>query len=204
MAITFPLNMPDDDWTSAKVGVQFNNLTNVSLSNVAQTISKPGDLLMLEFSLPPKSRADAAAWQAWGLSLRGSFGSFYGYDRTATTARGVATGTPLVNGADQTGYELITDGWTTGQTGILKAGDWIEVNGLLRMVVADSDSDGLGNATLDISPGLWPGQEPADNAAITVSNPKGKFRLVDDMVSWDIDIIEMGRMKFSAVEDLRT
>ena len=203
MAISYPLTMPDDDWTAAKVGAQFNNLQTPSISNVVQTVSKPGDLLILEFSLPRKSRASAAEWQAWGMSLRGSFGSFYGYDRTAKTARGVATGTPLVNGADQTGYELVTDGWTTSQTGILLAGDWIEVNGLLRMVVADADSDVSGNATLDISPGLWPGQSPADNAAITVSNPKGKFRLVGDMISWDIDLIENGMMKFQAIEDLR-
>jgi len=203
MAITYPLTLPDDDWTAARVGAKFNNLSTPSLSNVVQTVSRPGDLLVLEFVLPPKKRADAAAWQAWGMSLRGSFGSFYGYDRTATAPRGVATGTPLVNGASQTGYELVTDGWTASQTGILKAGDWIEVNGLLRMVVADTNSDGSGNATLDISPGLWPGQEPADNAAITTSTPKGKFRLADENISWDIDLIEMGRMSFKAVEDLR-
>jgi hypothetical protein len=97
----------------------------------------------------------------------------------------------------------VTDGWTASQTNILRAGDWIEVGGLLRMVVADVDSDGFGNATLDISPGIGAGQSPADNAAIVTTNAKGKFRLVEDRIKWDSDMLRLGMMSFVAVEDLR-
>lgn len=90
---------------------------------------------------------------------------------------GVATGTPLVNGASQNvtyaaskdtqTQTLITDGWTNSQTGILKAGDVFTLAGVYAVnrrtrattgelaqftVISDADSDGSGNATFTISP----------------------------------------------------
>ncbi|MCP4410087.1 MAG: hypothetical protein GY807_20550 [Gammaproteobacteria bacterium] len=93
---------------------------------------------------------------------------------------GVATGTPLVNGASQnvtydsvkdTGQQsLITDGWTNSTTGILKAGDVFTIAGVyavnpvtkatlpfLRQFVVKADADSgasTGPATLTISPAI--------------------------------------------------
>lgn len=99
-------------------------------------------------------------------------------------------GTPLVNGASQTGTSLVTDGWTASAGSRLKAGNvftiagvyavnpWTrQTTGALRQftVTADTSSDGSGNATISISPEIvtsGPFQNvtgsPADNAAITV------------------------------------
>jgi hypothetical protein len=99
-------------------------------------------------------------------------------------------GTPLVNGASQSGASLITDGWTAAAASRLKKGDIFTIanvyaanpwtrksTGSLRQftVTADVSSDGSGNATLAISPAIvtsGPYQNvdagPADNAAITV------------------------------------
>lgn len=202
MTITYPLTLPDTGFTVSRFGADFNNVNSTSLNRSVQTVSRPGDLLVLEFSLPRKSRAQIAAWQAFGMALRGSYGSFYGFDPDARRPRGAAGGTPLVKGAAQSGYSLITDGWPNS-TAVLKAGDWIQAGGLLRMVVADATSNGSGEATLDISPGIGPGQAPADNAAITTTNPKGKFRLIDDRVTWESDVLRLGMMSFTAIEDLR-
>jgi hypothetical protein len=88
--------------------------------------------------------------------------------------RGTATGTPLTNGADQSGSELVTDGWTGSVTGILKEGDIITLGsssadytysvnpgnlltneGVAQFVVtADVDSDSSGNATIPIYPSI--------------------------------------------------
>lgn len=102
----------------------------------------------------------------------------YQNQSVATHTSGVATGTPLVNGADQdTTYalaknswtqSLITDGWTNSTTGILKAGDVITIAGVYAInkgtkdalsslqqfvVTADADSGAsTGPATLTISP----------------------------------------------------
>lgn len=108
---------------------------------------------------------------------------------------GALGGTPLVNGANQTGSSLVTDGWTN-TTGAVKKGDVFtiagvyEVNPLSRrstgelqqfVVGADATADGSGNMTISISPTLTPVDSlgnvvqfqtvtasPANDAAITV------------------------------------
>lgn len=102
----------------------------------------------------------------------------------------IATGTPLVNTAAQTGATLITDGWTNTVTNILTAGalfvidgvfevnnDTYQSTGQLRTFHVDvaANSDGAGNATLTISPPIVVTgsrqnvtNSPANNAVITV------------------------------------
>lgn len=82
---------------------------------------------------------------------------------------GAHGGTPLTNGAGQTGASLVTDGWTTSVTGLLKAGDVFTIAGVFEInpqnyastgrlqhfvVQEDVDSDGSGNATISISPSI--------------------------------------------------
>lgn len=99
-------------------------------------------------------------------------------------------GTPLVNGASQTGASLITDAWTSAAANRLKKGDVFTIQdvyavnpqsrqstGQLRqfVVTADTDSDGSGNLTIPISPSIVTSgafqtvnAAPANNAPITV------------------------------------
>jgi hypothetical protein len=109
-----------------------------------------------------------------------------------------------VNGASQTGNELVTDGWTNSTTGILKAGDYIQLgsgsSAQLYKVLDDVNSNGSGQATLTIYPDLR--SSPSDNAAITVSNAKGVFRLVGGQQAWDINEASIYGMTFAAREAL--
>ena len=97
-------------------------------------------------------------------------GQFLGFDffqdvnikrHTAGTS---ASSTPLVNGANQTGSSIITDGWTVSAA-ILKAGDIIKFDGVYYVnpmsgeatadlaqfvVTADVTADGSGNATIPV------------------------------------------------------
>jgi len=112
----------------------------------------------------------------------GRYGRFdiFESNSVATHTVGVATGTPLINGASQnTTYtasgdawtqSLITDGWTNSITGILLAGDVITIAGVNSVnrrtrvdtgalqtftVTADADSGAsTGPATLTVSPPL--------------------------------------------------
>jgi hypothetical protein len=100
---------------------------------------------------------------------------------------GGAGGTPLVNGAGQTGSSLITDGWASG-TSLLKKGDIVTVAGVrsvnplskedtgrLQQFVLTADvNDTTGAITMSISPSIitsGPLQNvtaaPADNAVVT-------------------------------------
>lgn len=202
MAFTYPLTMPTSPGIQvSKFGVQFRNKVFRSMNETVQVAKEPGDLWVYEFRLPKMTRAQAAAWQAWGMKLQGRFGTFYAADPDATTARGVGTGTPLVNGASQVGTSIITDGWTISQTGILIAGDYIEIEDELYMVTDDANSDGSGNATFNISPAIPAGNAPADNAAITVSSAQAIFRLTSDDMIWDVDALSIYGMTFKAIQD---
>ena len=104
---------------------------------------------------------------------------------------GAHGGTPLVNGASQTGTSLATDGWTNSITGILKKGDvftiadvfgvnplTFESTGELQQFVLTADADSgasTGPATLAIYPAIATSgsnqtvtASPADGAEITV------------------------------------
>jgi hypothetical protein len=80
-------------------------------------------------------------------------------------------GAPVVNGAAQVGFNLVTNGWTAAAAARLKKGDIITianvvaVNPMTRqstgkqrqfVVTADVSSDAAGNATIPIYPGIIP------------------------------------------------
>jgi len=143
---------------------------------------------------------------AFLLRLRGQSGRFYGGDVTYSSPRGVATGTPLVNGASQIGSTLNTKGWTTGVTGILLAGDYIAYDvssGLrqLHMVVVDANSDGSGLSTLTIEPPIR--ESPAANETVIIASPTCVMALSsDDQAAWDIDTAKHHGLSFSAIEQV--
>jgi hypothetical protein len=97
---------------------------------------------------------------------------------------GTCTGTPVTNGANQTGSSIITNGWSNS-TLVLKKGDVVEfagckaVNPMTRaaygglrhfVVTADVTSDGSGNATIPISPSVIPAPAQFATTDSTVAN----------------------------------
>jgi hypothetical protein len=133
---------------------------------------------------------------AWAI------GTFLLGDFVGGTARGTPTGTPLVNGASQSGGELVIDGATPDVTGWLKAGDYIQLGSAgtsrLHKVLQDVNSDGSGNVTLDIWPHLR--SSPADNATVIISNPKGIFRLASNETAWTVSDLLLYGITFGASE----
>lgn len=103
---------------------------------------------------------------------------------------GAYAGTPVVNGAGQTGSSLITNGWTASISGLLNVGDVFTVAGVFAVnpksrqstgslqnfvVTAAAASDGSGNSTLSIYPAIVTSgayqtvsNSPATGASITV------------------------------------
>jgi len=176
------------------------------LSRVSQTLELPGSEWQGTYTYPPMTRAQAGVWLSFLVKLRGASGRFYAGDETYTTPRGVATGTPLVNGASQTGSTLNTKGWSGPTTGIMLAGDYIAFDlpsGLrqLHMVVADVNSDAGGLAALVIEPPIR--ESPAADAAIITTSPTCAMRLVnDDQSAWDISTALHHGIAFSGIEEL--
>lgn len=164
--ITIP-NKPG--FRSSTFGLETNTQRFESpFSKYVQRQLLAGSRWKASYTLPRMNREQAAEWQAFFLQLEGGVNVFNGFDPDAKQPRGVATGSPLVAGGSQTGSSLTTDGWTASVTNILMAGDYISVNGELKMVTANASSNGSGEATITFKPALR--ASPDDNAVITVSN----------------------------------
>lgn len=103
-------------------------------------------------------------------------------------------GTPVVNGASQTGSTIVTNGWTASITGLLNVGDVFTMSGVFTVnpmnlqttgalqnfvVTAPANSDAGGNSTVGIYPPITTSgafqtvtNSPANGATITVFGTK--------------------------------
>lgn len=186
----FPITLPDDDFASLSLtGETVVGAVESPWTREEQIFEHQGQLWLLEAAYPPKvGRAAAEPILAALGSLRGKAGSFLLGDTNARTPRGSVAGTPLVDGASQTGNSLATKGWTPSATGVLLAGDYIQLGSgatqRLYKLLADADADGAGLATLEIWPRLR--ESPADSAALTTSDCKGVFRLAGNARPWSV------------------
>ena len=138
--------------------------------------------------------------QSYKKGRMGEFDNFEFFmtQNAPTHTVGTYAGTPLVNGANQTGSSLITDGWSSGAS-TLKEGDIFTIDnvyavnpqnrlstGQLRQFVVTQDiSDTTGAMTIPIYPPIVASGQfqtvdsvPADNAAITVHGTTGRVHRV--------------------------
>lgn len=207
MAITYPLNTPTNIGI-ANITFSAENVVAISQSPFTlsqQIIAHKGQRWSASISLPPMKRVDAEEWIAFLLSLNGPVGTFLLGDPNGVNPQGsasVTAGTPLVNGADQTGDTLSIDGLPVSVSGYLKAGDYIQlgsgVTSSLYKVLTTTNTNSLGQATLDI----WPRLRTAtiDNQAVTVVGAKGRFRLANGVQQWQINEISSYGITFDCVE----
>lgn len=190
MPITYPLTLPAAPIFS---GVRFTARSVVAISESPFTLQSQvqeyaGQRLEVEASLPPMTRSQAEYWNATMLKLNGMRGTFLLGDTAGKKPRGIATGSPVVNGAGQTGNELLTTGWSASISGILLAGDYIQIgagsSARLHKVLDDASSNVSGQATLLLWPSLR--SSPANSAPIITSNTVGVFRLASNEMAWTI------------------
>ena len=209
MAITYPLSTPTNK-TIAGIRLTARNVIGVSTSPVSfkqQTYQFSGQRWEADITLPQMNRENAEEWVAFLMKLYGQKGTFLLGDPLGGTARGSASsaaGTPVVNGASQTGGTLAIDGLPASATGYLKAGDYIQLGSAataqLYKVLNDANSNGSGEATLDVWPNLR--SSPSDGATVVVANAKGVFRLASNEANWNINNLAFYGITFGAVESL--
>ena len=176
MAIPIP-SVPN--FTTSSFYLQFNTQEFESpLSKSVQRVQLSGPRWVASFSLPSMIRDTVSEWITFFNNLRGNLNTFNAFDPEGKIPRGSAGGTPLVNGASQTGNTLITDGWPISTNGILLKGDYFSLNGELKQITEDANSDGSGNATLTFEPNLR--NSPADDAPLTTQNATVEMILAND------------------------
>jgi hypothetical protein len=178
--------------------------TDSPFSGNQQVQQWPAQWFEMDISLPPMMRAanlsgrsdkryTAELWFTMLAALGGKFGTVLMGDPNATTAAGIATGSPTVasGGAAVAPNNVIgTTGWTINTTGILLAGDYIQLTPSgapqrLYKNLFDANSDAGGNASLTVFPMLH--EAIPGGTVITVVSPKGTFRLKDNISEIDID-----------------
>ena len=206
MAISYPISLPAA-FGVARITLRANSTVGESVSPFSaeqQIYVHQGQWWEADVQLPPmRSRADAEEVLAAFLSLRGKEGSFLLAAPNAT-ARGSAGGTPVVDGAGQSGLTLAVRGGPLSTTDWLKAGDWIQLGSgsstRLHKVLVDADTDGSGETSLEIWPRLR--SSPADGATLTVANCKGLFQLSSNAIEYEIGAGMVYGYAFAARERL--
>lgn len=207
MTITYPLTLPDDDKVAAVTWrpVDVVALSASPFSGVAQVYRHPGQWLQADVTLVPMKRADAEAWVAFFLKLKGAYGTFLLRPPEAKTQLGAMAGAPACDGTQAAAAEtLLVRDLTPNASNVWKAGDWIGLaqggtTARLHKVLHDVSADAGGKATLDIWPALRTSY--AALAAIAYSQPKGAFRLTGN-VPYDIGEALIYGFGFSAAEAL--
>lgn len=154
------------------------------LTRNTQRVVLPGARWMASYTLRKMHRHEAAQLLSFFDRLEGAANTFNAFDPEGREPRGAASGTPLVNGGSQTGSTLAIDGCTAGVTGWMKTGDYFVINGELKRLTQDANTNGSGEVTLAFKPALR--SSPANNAAITVRDCTCTMVLADDGQSaWD-------------------
>lgn len=168
-------------------------------TGATQTIDRGGERWRITMSFNNLKTTEKAEMRAFLVKLNGKQHRFtcqpFGNDNAGTFG-----GTPLVAGASQTGTSLNIDGCTNSVTDWIKAGDFFSVDGKLKMAIADANSSGSGTATITHRPRTT--TAPADNAAITTTNPTGVFMLEDPTVGWSTIPGDFSTFTITAIEDI--
>ena len=193
-------------------GLESNVAQFVSpVTKATQRVERSGARWRASVNLAFMSETNTRLMRAFLTKLQDEAGTFYWNEyfnsQPAVVIAG-SYGTPLVNGASQTGRSLITDGWAAAKT--LQKGEYIAFeNGSYRelhMATADAVSDGTGNMTISIVPAIR--ISPANNAVILLDgqassestraagefildgNFTARWNMEDDMVAYAFECVE--------------
>ena len=201
MTISYPLTIPASCKVS-RINIVAETISVLSTSPYnfkTQVQQHAGTRWKATVTIVPRTRDDGEELAAFLISLKGSSGTFLLGDFFNANPRGAATGTPQVNGSVAAGSNTIaTKGWTNSTTNILKSGDMIQIGNRLYKNLTNVNSNGSGQATLDIFPNVR--ETLTDNTTIITTNAKGLFRLTDNNLGYEIGLNRIYTISLSAVE----
>lgn len=155
------------------------------LTKKSQSRDDGGYKWLVEVDYAVLSEVDWRLIQAFFAKVEGQTTRFYYSPPHITTPQGSASGTPTVDGANQTGVSLTTFGWTALST-VLKAGDCFHFDtptGFreMKMITSDVTADFAGVAILNFEPRIR--ESPNNGAAIVVNSPSFIGRLASQNMS---------------------
>ena len=202
---SYPLTLPTatgirtQNWGLRRI----TSLTQSPFTLQQQVYQHSGEQWNTTMTLPPMLKDKASIWLSFFLQLRGVRGTFKIGDQDRKTIQGTATGTVRVNGASQTGNQVALDGFTASRANVFKAGDYIQINSYLYMVIEDVNADGSGEANVKIEPALRSGIETINNDdAVIYSSTTTLMRLDNNEFQWDTDQVSNYGISFACSEAL--
>lgn len=167
---TEDLAIDPTDYTFAEL---WNDEDHQARSGALQVSGRTGNRWLLDLVFAGKTDTERRQLLGFMSLLRGKRNriKFFipGY-----TLGGAGGGTPLLNASVSAGATSITvDGLPLSATGVYLAGDWLTLGNELKQICSNVDSDGSGEATIQI----WPETHGAhaNNDAVEVDDPYGIF-----------------------------
>lgn len=150
-----------------------------------QVRKRPYDIWRLSGGVVPLDPMDAGSMRSFLVQLAGQTNTFKLPVPGAKYPLSKYVGPEgLVNGGNQSGKSISTDGWTPGAV-LVKNGDYFNIGDELKIATADIAANGVGVAVLSFDPPLR--NKPADNAQIKVRDP---YVVVsadnDDIARWRV------------------
>lgn len=194
MAISYPLSTPT---TIGIESIEIRAMNSVATSQSPftykqQIVSHGGQRWEASVNIPTVRRDLAASWKAFLTSLKGQTGTFLLGDPDYSSPRGTISSATVSGSAGDESVSVV-------MTGSLLAGDYIQLGSgsaaKLHQVLQDQSGDG----TLEIWPGL---RSDYTTETVIFSNPKGVFRLKENMSSWNINNASAYSISFEAIESL--
>ena len=192
MALTYPLSTP------TTIGIESIELRAVNAVAVSQSpftykqqvISHGGQKWEASVTIPSVRRYLSAEWKAMLVGLKGQVGTFLLGDPDYATPQGTVSSCTLTGTAGDETVSVV-------MTGTLKAGDYIQLGSGSSAKLHQVLQDQSGNGTLEIWPAL---RSTYTGATVVFNNPKGVFRLSNNVTSWSIDNASSYGISFEAVE----
>jgi hypothetical protein len=111
------------------------------------------------------------------------------FAQSSVPVRKVVTTTTATTGTTQTSSRLYVKGLPASTSGLLKAGDMVQIGGQINQLIAPLDSNAAGLGVL-ICGNPW--RSPVDNAPVIVNTPMCKMQLASDTID-----VETGPGQFS-------
>ena len=192
MALTYPLTQP------TTIGIEQIELRAVNAVATSQSpftykqqiVNHGGQRWEASVTIPSVRRDLAAPWKAMLTGLKGPTGTFLLGDPDYATPRGTVSSCTLTGSVGN-------DSANVTMTGTLLAGDYIQLGAdstaKLHQVLEDQDGDGILQ--------LWPNlRADYTTATVTFNNPKGVFRLKENVTSWSINNSSFYSISFEAIE----
>lgn len=193
MAISYPLSMPTPTIGMESIVLRSVNVVATSQSPFTlkqQVVAHQGQRWEASVNIPPVKRDKAAKWTAFLTALKGQRGTFLLGDPDYSTPQGtISTGTITGSAGDET--------VTVSMTGTLLAGDYIQLGALGAARLHKVLEDQSGNGNLEIWPAL---RNDYTAQTILFNNPRGVFRLANNINEWSINNSSVYGMSFDCIE----